>query len=357
MAQVRKTIKPSDVDEGIKITSVDETDVNTSKEDNNVVFAQNGTSLAGVGSQALGFSRMLDTLRVNKDIRDINIKGIEEATRAKMADMPTEIYSRQNINAGNAERSLAASKIKNLPPITSDYTAYASMQKVNQDESAQHLANAIRLESQQHSNYLDTLTNEKRTYADQRQRISQYNKNIVADSIAAKAAEDAKLKYSNWASADNYAREKQGELGQLGQQNFAANLSNKRLGWQNEAEQGYRTALIEKYGNAFAADKNKGNKTIEQWVITQPGYVNDVSALRKQWMQYPTIQENNFMLNRGFWFKSGGSIRSAKEQVDVNRNKSFDQNWVNHNKSVRKAIDKMNDNVHRLLIKMLSNEI
>jgi hypothetical protein len=68
----------------------------------------------------------------------------------------------------------------------------------------------------------------------------------------------------------------------------------------------------------------------------------------------------------GHWiFKSGGKVRSAKdqmlinaskanEQIKVNKHKSFDKNWESNNTSVRKAIGKMHDRVYNILMKILS---
>jgi hypothetical protein len=38
----------------------------------------------------------------------------------------------------------------------------------------------------------------------------------------------------------------------------------------------------------------------------------------------------------------------------VNRSKAFDRNWSDSNKEVQKAIGRMSDRVHKLIMKMLS---
>jgi hypothetical protein len=64
-------------------------------------------------------------------------------------------------------------------------------------------------------------------------------------------------------------------------------------------------------------------------------------------------------------YKSGGKMRSASDQIAINREKandqikvnkykSFDKNWENQNKAVSKAIGKMHDRVYNILMKILS---
>jgi hypothetical protein len=100
--------------------------------------------------------------------------------------------------------------------------------------------------------------------------------------------------------------------------------------------------------------------TIEQWLSIHPEYVNEFNETKKKWQRYVTDSELSFTKSQNpakWMFKSGGSLRSASEQIKINKHKALDQNWVNGNKSVRKAIDKMSDRVHRIIMKILSDEI
>jgi hypothetical protein len=52
--------------------------------------------------------------------------------------------------------------------------------------------------------------------------------------------------------------------------------------------------------------------------------------------------------------KKGGTMRSAADQIRIDTHKAFNKTWTENNKEVQKAISKMSDRVHDLIMKMIS---
>lgn len=311
-------------------------------------------------NQMFSLGRLGWDIGTNDKLYDIKARGLVESSNAKMASMPQEIYSRQTINAGDAEKELANRKMQELPAVNADYVKYASMKNAMNEASNIDLANSIRKNSLQNSENLARETEEQRMYANMRNQIEAHNRGIQAAKMAGLSELAAARTQANRQSFANYLLEKQTEFDQNRGKMEEAMLAENRLKWQEEADKGFEQDLQNKFGVVYNAAADKGNLTIEQWLSIHPEYVNEFNEIKKKWQRYVTDSELSFTKSQNpakWMFKSGGSLRSASEQIKINKHKALDQNWVNGNKSVRKAIDKMSDRVHRIIMKILSDEI
>lgn len=319
-------------------------------------------------NQTLSLARLDWDLGTNKAVENIKAKGLVESANAQMKSNPQEIYSRQTINAGNAERQLGNSMSQSLPPVNSDYIKYAAMKRAGDDASALHFANATLADSQQHSENLAKQTEEQRMYANIRNQIEAENRAIQASKLAGLSELSASKTAANRQSFANYLYEKQTAFDQNRAKMEEALTAENRIKWQKEAESGYHNELQEKFGKIYNSSSDKGNYTLEQWLAGKPQYATEMREIAKRWSQYITDRELAYTKNQipNQWlYKSGGKMRSAadqiminkskaNDQIKINKNKSFDKNWEDTNKSVRKAVGKMHDRVHDILMKILS---
>jgi hypothetical protein len=199
-----------------------------------------------------------------------------------MASMPQEIYSRQTINAGDAEKELANRKMQELPAVNADYVKYASMKNAMNEASNIDLANSIRKNSLQNSENLARETEEQRMYANMRNQIEAHNRGIQAAKMAGLSELAAARTQANRQSFANYLLEKQTEFDQNRGKMEEAMLAENRLKWQEEADKGFEQDLQNKFGVVYNAAADKGNLTIEQWLSIHPEYVNEFNEIKKK---------------------------------------------------------------------------
>lgn len=302
-------------------------------------------------NQTLSAGRLLWDFGTNNKLYDERAKGLIESSNAKMASMPQEIYSRQNINAGNAERLLGNRKLQALPAINNDYIKYAAMKRAGDNAALNHLANATLADSQQHSENLARQVEEQRMYANMRNQIEAHNRGVQAAKLVGLSELRAARTQANRQSFANYLLEKQTEFDQNRQlaEQLATSMS------EYEAQKKANDEFI-KERNAYFKNTpiDMGNSAYVQ-------FLNDLRSSKMYDIKmagYETQAQNQV----GFWrrwlgFKSGGKVRSSQDQIKINKHKEFDQNWSNSNKDVRKAITKMNDRVHDIIMKILSDEV
>lgn len=302
-------------------------------------------------NQMFSLGRLGWDIGTNNKLYDIKAKGLIDSSNAKMASMPQEIYSRQTINAGNAERELGKRKLQTLPPVNSDYIKYAAMKRAADDAASIHFANATLADSQQHSENLAKQAEEQRMYANMRNQIEAHNRGIQAAKMAGLSELRAARTQANRQSFANYLLEKQTEFDQNRQlvEQLATSMSE------------YETQ--KKANDEFIKERNAyfKNTPID---MGNPAHVQFLNDLRSSKMHdikmagYETQTQNlPIFWKKRLGFKSGGKVRSTQDQIKINKHKEFDQNWSNSNKAVQKAIAKMNDRVHDIIMKILSDEI
>lgn len=299
----------------------------------------------------------------NKRSTDRTVSAIKKAVNLSKSVTPIEHYSPNYINAGNAQRQLAQSKFQYRPAVFSDPNQYNAWKKQSYDEGNLALAQGTQLDSQQHSQNLLRGVEERKNYANIRaEGINQWRNAGAAGGTAIAEAKNM---------GDRSATESFNQLVYQRQAQRDANIqAASALGEQKlafERQQSLMNDYNTWYNNIFTKDKPYDPSNVE----------HNKAITNKQ------TELSNFYQNKGFedklkllpsgaqrWYnllyaKKGGSLRPASEQIAINREKASDQirvnkaksqdkQWENSQKEARKALDKMSDRVHDILMKLLS---
>lgn len=299
----------------------------------------------------------------NSRSTDRTVNSIRNAVHLSKPITPTEYYTPNYINAGNVERQLAQSEFQYIPAVTNDIKDYQAWKKQGYDRGNLRLANAAQLDAQQTSQNLLRNIEELRNYAYNRaEGETQYNK--------AKGAGETAI-----AEALNVGdRSRIESLSQLIYQGQAQRdqYMNEALAYaKGRAEYDARTKAEADYQKAF--DQTFGGK----YDPTNAEHIKLNSSLRDHYINNSTRsiydQQYNWMSKGGQRMydryiksaKQGGSLRPTSDQIAINREKANDQirinkaksqdrQWENSQKEIRKAIEKMSDRVHDILMKILS---
>lgn len=314
----------------------------------------------------LGFDR-----KTNDIITAQKAKGIREAADASMLSKQEFIPQRMQLTAGDASKAAANRMFQHLPPINSDYIKYAAQQRVGFDAANAMLAQSDREYSAQHSENLDKNIARQQMIADRNMQIEAQNKQIQAQKMAALSELYASRDAANRQSIANYMLEQQTKYEQGMQKAREARLAHDRSSWATTAKQMIVNALkddpiISKEYNKYVAENPNSYLPIENWVASKPEFrdkVNEYTQNAHSWLADEQLASELQYLPP--WYKSGGKMRSASDQIAINREKvndqikvnkykSFDKNWEDQNKAVRKAIGKMHDRVYNILMKILS---
>jgi hypothetical protein len=294
-----------------------------------------------------------------------HIKAVRDSARMAQQDLMTEVYTPQIINAGNAERAIANYKTQNLPSATNDPALNAQMQKVNLDEVAGHLGNGVRLDAQQNAEGLMRNAEEKRMYVGLNHEITSNNNKIAAsvptiESEIRNQADTAKTQ-----SGLQYLYQIQQELDQDKNEALAfakATLENDMRTKAHEAFEAEKSKYFTK-DNPFDATNNEHVTLLNNLYKKYNGmFTNDMKTTQFNMLSPGAQRYYNYHIASK---KSGGSLRpaadqirinsrKAEDQIRVNKHKTFDKNWIDNNKEIHKALGKMSDRVHDLVMKMLS---
>lgn len=309
-----------------------------------------------------GFSavRLLNGFKTNADSADILKRGNREAAISQLKSLSPLRPTNTRLLAGNAEFQMANEIEQNKPPVTNDYNKYAAHDLNSKMQAAQLRGQGTRLRSEQSLADLKDVALALHEKAMRDWEITNQNRAIMGGLAASNANIDSATLNANNESWRQYLLEKQTEFDQNRGKMENAILAENRLNWQEEAEKGFKQDLQNEFGAVYNVATDKGNLTIEQWLSTHPEYTNKFNEIKKKWQRYVTDKELVFTKKQipGKWmFKSGGSLRSTNDQIKINKHKAFDQNWVNNNKAVRRAIEKLNDRAYNILMKILSDEI
>ena len=160
----------------------------------------------------MSLGRLLHDIGTNDQLYDIQVKAAIDAANAQMQTNTPEYYSRKTINAGNALREKANREIQSLPPVNADYLKYAAVKQAITDQYNTDMAEAIRLDSAQDSQNINTGIQEQRSYADMRSKIENANRAIQSGKIVALSQLAAAKTQANRQSIANYLLEKQTEF-------------------------------------------------------------------------------------------------------------------------------------------------
>ena len=321
---------------------------------------------ASMSSARLGFDR-----KTNEIITAQKAKGIREAADASMLSKQEFIPQRMQLTAGDASKAAANRMFQHLPPVNSDYIKYAAQQRAGFDAANAMLAQSDREYSAQYSENLDKNIARQQMIADRNMQIEAQNRQIQAQKMAALSELYASRDAANRQSIANYMLEQQTKYEQGMQKAREARLAHDRSSWATTAKQMIVNALkddpiISKEYNKYVAENPNSYLPIENWVASKPEFrdkVNEYTQNAHSWLADEQLASELQYLPP--WYKSGGKMRSASDQIAINREKandqirvnkykSFDKNWEDQNKAVRKAIGKMHDRVYNILMKILS---
>lgn len=320
-------------------------------------------------------SRFLIGDTYNKKSAENQIKTVKDSLNVSKHDTPTEYYTPNYINAGNAERQFAQSQFQYRPSPTSDFTTYEAFKKQGYDQGNLSLANATRQDSEQRSNNLLRNIEERRSYANIRTDATNQWKDKVAAGIQAIAGiEDVKDK----ARAESlnqfiYERQQQRDVDMAAVNEFAkakADYDNQMF-IQDEFDKAYKKQFTK--DNPY----DPSNSEHVKWVSDKKSELQRTYQNRQfDILKSGLSNSQKRLYDRMYSAKSGGKLRPVDEQVTINREKAKDQisinkekmkdqikantfksvnrNWENDQKAARRALDKMSDRVKSLIMKMLS---
>lgn len=289
--------------------------------------------------------------------------AIKKAVSLSQPTTPQETYTPNYINAGNAFRHLAESEFQFRPSATTDPNQREAWKKASYDKGNAALAQGINAESQQHSENLLRNVDERRNYAYVKNEAMNQGRKAVASGITAMAGiEDARLK-ANTESLNQWIYQWQA------QRDADINAAKAYADQKNafDLQQGMLKDYNTWYNKTFTKDKPydptnaEHNKAIAleqkrlQTLYQTMGYQNKYKGLSKSSQRWYDL----------LYAKKGGSLRPASEQIAIDREKAFNKIQVNKSrtqdriweasiKDARKALDKMSDRTHKILMKLLS---
>lgn len=292
--------------------------------------------------------RFIDSVKTNQRILDEKAKGLKEATLAKYRSPMQFIPSRNTLNAGEPYYEQAKRTIQSLPTVNSDYIAQAALDKMNKDQASAIKAQGDLAMAQQHTENLARLRQEKQAQAQHEWEVGNYNKDIKSAKFAGLSDLKAGTMLGNYQSRQNLLGQIQTEWDQNRQ--MYQNILNA-VAQNNTRKEAYtwydnyaKTHDMNNYDNRMFAQRQVSD------MITNAGYQAQTNTLSPYWKN----KANTEIIIKS---KNGSKLRSAEDQIKINRHKSVDQNWVNSNKTVNEAIEKLNDRVHAILMKILSDEV
>lgn len=302
--------------------------------------------------------RYIDSVKTNQRILDEKAKGLKEATLAKYRSPMQFIPSRNTLNAGEPYYEQAKRTIQSLPTVNSDYLAQAALDKMNKDQASAIKAQGDLAMAQQHTENLSRLRQEKQAQAQHEWEVGNYNKDIKSAELAGLSDLKAGTMLGNYQSRQNLLGQIQTEWDQNRQlyNNIASvaaqnEARNKAYDWyQGQIKSHFGTTPIN-MNNPVHYDFVMNKQREVSNMIADAGYQAQTNTLSSP---YWRNKANTEIIIKS---KNGSKLRSAEDQIKINRHKSVDQNWVNSNKAVNKAIEKLNDRVHAILMKILSDEV
>lgn len=290
--------------------------------------------------------------RYNNRSAELQKNAIQDAVKLSQPITPQEIYTPNYINAGNADRQLAQSKFQFRPAVTSDSFLNQMMKKQNYDEGNFHLANATRLDSQQHRENLLRGVEERRNYAYTRNEAMNQGRKAVASGVTAIAGiEDQRLK-ANTESINQLIYQGQAQMDQY--LNEAKAYADKKSAF--DLQQGMTKDYDNWYNKTFTKENpyNPSNAEHNKAIQMEQNRLQNEYQTRGYENLYKGMSGGAQRWYDRMYAKKGGSLRPASDQIRVNKAKSQDKQWENSQKEARKALDKMSDRVHDILMKLLS---
>ena len=343
-------------------------------------FSFNPKNLLDLGSLVGG---LISNARQRRELA----RGIRAAAQGQLRSMPTEIYAPYTDMGIARMYGDRIKDIRQFKTVTSDPNQVMA-ERLMRDQQADQLANErdIRL-SQTISEFNDKNLAARREYANQRTQIADYNKTVLGQMENMLAQNKAAKQFTVWNKIINpfidqkrmdLVRDQQDEQSATTvrdnialQQNALKtylelfNSTEAQKAWENEqltnpnwqsdyddSEAG-RQKFLEKYYSGSI--QNLQNDMMMRSLLNS--YLNSRSRFtgRRRTIDMPQSTIGNYYRNPSFYRtipvikKKGGTITKTQ------RYRNFDEQAIlDKAKDYRKAVQKMDDNLIKLLLKMLS---
>ena len=354
--------------------------VSTGSASNGRGFSFNPKNLLDLGSLAGG---LISNARQRRELA----RGIRAAAQGQLRSMPTAIYAPYTDMGIARMYGDRIKDIRQFKTVTSDPNQVMA-ERLMRDQQADQLANEIdtRL-SQTISEFNDKDLAARREYANQRTQIADYNKAVLGQMENMLAQNKAAKQFTAWNQIINpfidqkrmdLVRDQQDEqlaatvrdniaLQQNAQKTYLElfNSAEAQKAWENEqltnpnwksdygdSEAGRQKFLENYYSGSI---QNLQNDMMMRSQLNS--YLNSRSRFtgRRRTIDMPQSTIGNYYRNPSFYRtipvikKKGGTITKTQRYRDFDEQAILDKA-----KDYRKAVQKMDDNLIKLLLKMLS---
>ena len=354
--------------------------VSTGSASNGRGFSFNPKNLLDLGSLAGG---LISNARQRRELA----RGIRAAAQGQLRSMPTEIYTPYTDMGIARMYGDRIKDIRQFKTVTSDPNQVMA-ERLMRDQQADQLANErdTRL-SQTISEFNDKDLAARREYANQRTQIADYNKAVLGQMENMLAQNKAAKQFTAWNQIINpfidqkrmdLVRDQQDEqlaatvrdniaLQQNAQKTYLElfNSAEAQKAWENEqltnpnwksdygdSEAGRQKFLENYYSGSI---QNLQNDMMMRSQLNS--YLNSRSRFtgRRRTIDMPQSTIGNYYRNPSFYRtipvikKKGGTITKTQRYRDFDEQAILDKA-----KDYRKAVQKMDDNLIKLLLKMLS---
>ena len=354
--------------------------VSTGSASNGRGFSFNPKNLLDLGSLAGG---LISNARQRRELA----RGIRAAAQGQLRSMPTEIYAPYTDMGIARMYGDRIKDIRQFKTVTSDPNQVMA-ERLMRDQQADQLANErdTRL-SQTISEFNDKDLAARREYANQRTQIADYNKAVLGQMENMLAQNKAAKQFTAWNQIINpfidqkrmdLVRDQQDEqLAATVRDNIALQQNTQKTylelfnsveaqkAWENEqltnpnwksdygdSEAGRQKFLENYYSGSI---QNLQNDMMMRSQLNS--YLNSRSRFtgRRRTIDMPQSTIGNYYRNPSFYRtipvikKKGGTITKTQRYRDFDEQAILDKA-----KDYRKAVQKMDDNLIKLLLKMLS---
>ena len=343
-------------------------------------FSFNPKNLLDLGSLVGG---LISNARQRRELA----RGIRAAAQGQLRSMPTEIYAPYTDMGIARMYGDRIKDIRQFKTVTSDPNQVMA-ERLMRDQQADQLANErdIRL-SQTISEFNDKDLAARREYANQRTQIADYNKAVLGQMENMLAQNKAAKQFTAWNKLINpfidqkrmdLVRDQQDEqLATTVRDNIALqqnalktylelfNSTKAQKDWENEqltnpnwqSEYGDSEAGRQKFLEKYYSGSIQNLQNDMMMRSRLNSYLNSRSRFtgRRRTIDMPQSTIGNYYRNPSFYRtipvikKKGGTITKTQ------RYRNFDEQAIlDKAKDYRKAVQKMDDNLIKLLLKMLS---
>ena len=325
----------------------------------------------------IGLGQMIGNITANNKMYNRLEEGIK-SLRGTMEAMPTEIYDRYQDHITPIYQEAANQKRQFFVPTSTDAVTNYAMRQANEDQAQALLTEGRLKASEAYSQYLDKDLAARRTYADERRRVGQSNRERMANISMQLAQNDAARRLSNWQSINNGILEFRNKLAQDRQRKIDFMKQEDSIMAQRKYDEYINKKMAEgdyyNQFNALDADKKKQYLNAQDWLMqTNPDIYNNIingasvealnytRANRPKYLDYFRIDttplsiitpSSPVSMPAYMTLKKGGKTPTyLKRHTGQKPDEAI---WIQRNKDTAKALEKLHDAVIKLFMKTLS---